>query len=527
MKLKNYYIKVDKMNSEEFNNHILQLILQGKAFNDKNNNESSNSLFEKICSERNQLIMNNKLPNKPYSNIYQKENQFYEKYNHEEPQCITHEIPFNIPNNWKWVRFESIVDFKIGKTPQRKNSEFWNSKEVPWISISDFKAKYINYTKEKISKKALDKSFKNKIVPKDTLLMSFKLTIGKTAILGMDAVHNEAIISIYPFFDYNNIIRDYLYWALPLMSKMGNIKPTLKGNTLNSNSISKLLIPLPPLKEQKRINELMSIVQKYISSHEKLNDLNKYFFTEFKKLVLKNAFQGKLKIKNSNNETANILLKRIYSERDKFIENGVIKNKNYSIIYKTNNKIYEKERYNDNSICIDNEIPFDIPHSWEWARLDTLVYNFGQKVPDKKFTYIELNSIDNKHFKLKNNEKILDEKEAPSRARKIVKNGSIIFSTTRPYLLNMCIINKEFKYEPIVSTAFAVLNTIDGVFNEYLFYYLQSPYFLKYVTSHMTGSSPPTINNKNFYKSLVPIPPIEEQIDIVNQIKKMLSNQHI
>ena len=511
------------MNSEEFSNHILQLILQGKAFND-NNNESSDSLFEKICFERNQLIMNNKIPNNPYSNIYQKDNQFYEEYNHDEPQCITDEIPFNIPNNWKWVRFESVVDFTIGKTPQRKNPEFWNSKDVPWISISDFKDKYINYTKEKISKKALKNSFKNKIVPKDTLLMSFKLTIGKTAILGMDAVHNEAIISIHPFFDQDNIFRDYLYWILPIMSKMGDIKPTLKGNTLNSTSINKLLIPLPPFKEQKRINELMNVIHKYISSHEKLNELNNYFFTEFKKLVLKNAFRGKLAIKNSNNESANILLKKIYSERDKLIENGDIKNKNYSIIYKNNNKIYEKKRYNDTTICINDEIPFDIPHSWEWARLDTLVYNFGQKIPDKKFTYIELKSIDNKNFKLKNNEKILNEKEAPSRARKIVKNGSIIFSTTRPYLLNMCIINREFEYEPIVSTAFAVLNTIDGIFNEYLFYYLQSPYFLNYVTSHMTGSSPPTINNKNFYKTLVPIPPLEEQINIVNQIKKLLSN---
>ena len=94
--------------------------------------------------------------------------------------------------------------------------------------------------------------------------MSFKLTIGKVGILRTDAFHNEAIISIYPIHDYNNIFQSYLMYILPVVAKTGNIYSAIKGNTLNKTSISNLLIPFPPLAEQKRIvsklDELLSII---------------------------------------------------------------------------------------------------------------------------------------------------------------------------------------------------------------------------------------------------------------------------
>ena len=108
--------------------------------------------------------------------------------------------------------------------------------------------------------------------------------------------------------------------------------------------------------------------------------------------------------------------------------------------------------------------------------------------------------------------------KAPSRARKIVKEGSIIYSTVRPYLLNMCIIDKKFSHEPIASTAFAILNPFKGLNNKYLFYYLQTPTFINYVNKVMSGVAYPAINDKKLYNALITLPPLEEQKRIVEKI---------
>ena len=133
------------------------------------------------------------------------------------------------------------------------------------------------------------------------------------------------------------------------------------------------------------------------------------------------------------------------------------------ITFKENNQFHEK--IGNKVVCINEEILFQIPKSWNWVRLGDIVYNFGQKKPDKTFSYIDVGSIDNKNLRLNQQENILTKDKAPSRARKIVKEGSIIYSTVRPYLLNMCIIDKKFSHEPIASTAFAILNPFKGVNN--------------------------------------------------------------
>ena len=112
---------------------------------------------------------------------------------------------------------------------------------------------HITHTKEHITEVALKEIFKNRIDPAGTLLMSFKLTVGRVSILDTDAVHNEAIIAVYPIFDCTRILQTYLFCLLPTISQWGESKWAIKGKTLNSESLSNLLIPLPPLEEQKRI----------------------------------------------------------------------------------------------------------------------------------------------------------------------------------------------------------------------------------------------------------------------------------
>ncbi|MEQ2546358.1 restriction endonuclease subunit S, partial [Alistipes intestinihominis] len=167
---------------------------------------------------------------------------------------ITDDIPFEIPETWQWCRLGTIVKMRIGKTPPRGEQVYWSNGTHDWVSISDMvEGGIIKTVKEKVSDMAVNEIFKYRPSPKGSLLMSFKLTVGRTSILGIDAYHNEAIITIVPYVDVDNIFRNYLFHILPTISLSGDSKDAIKGKTLNNKSLNSLLIPLPPLLEQKRI----------------------------------------------------------------------------------------------------------------------------------------------------------------------------------------------------------------------------------------------------------------------------------
>lgn len=170
-------------------------------------------------------------------------------------------------------------------------------------------------------------------------------------------------------------------------------------------------------------------------------------------------------------------------------------------------------------------LPFELPDSWAWARLKDIVFNSGQKTPIEKFCYIDIGSIDNKHQKLNSEETIIEANKAPSRARKIVKYGDILYATVRPYLHNMCIVDRDFACEPIASTGFAVMSCKKDIYNYFLFYYLLSPSFDQFANSsdNSKGVAYPAINDDKLYKAIVPIPPYNEQIRIVDQIQLILT----
>ena len=246
---------------------------------------------------------------------------------------------------------------------------------------------------------------------------------------------------------------------------------------------------------------------------------------QLKNSILQMAVQGKLVPQDPNDEPASVLLERIRAEKEQLIKEGKIKKeKNPSIIFRgADNLPYEKVGKNE-PVCIADEVPFDIPESWEWVRLRTLTYNHGQKKPTSEFCYIDIGSIDNKHQKLNEQETIVAPEKAASRARKIVNEGDILYSTVRPYLHNMCIIDREFSREAIASTGFAVLKCCADYSNEFLFYYMMSPDFDSYAndTANSKGVAYPAINDERLSMALVPIPPVSEQRRILKQLLEIL-----
>jgi type I restriction enzyme S subunit len=250
---------------------ILQAAVQGKLVEQDPADEPASALLERIRAEKEKLIKAGKIKRDKNGDsvIFRRDNSHYEKLGGVE-RCIDDEIPFDVPDSWAWVRLGSVVYYSMGKTPPRKETEYWDNTHS-WVSIADMISDgVITATKEGVSQYAFEKTFRGKKSAIGTLIMSFKLTVGKVSLLGIEAFHNEAIISIYPLADTDNIIRDYLFKTLPLISQSGDTKNAIKGNTLNSDSIDALLIPLPPLPEQRRIvakiNELPAFAERLITS---------------------------------------------------------------------------------------------------------------------------------------------------------------------------------------------------------------------------------------------------------------------
>ena len=226
-----------------------------------------------------------------------------------------------------------------------------------------------------------------------------------------------------------------------------------------------------------------------------------------RKKVIDLAIQGKLTEQLPEDGNAESLYAQIQEEKTKLIKEGKIKKEKPLIPIS------------------ESEIPFEVPRNWKWVRIGDVTYNHGQKTPEDTFCYIDVGTLDNVHHKLNEMENIVEVNDAPSRAKKIVVFGDVLYSTVRPYLHNICVVDKSFSYEPIASTAFAVMHTFEEmIINKYLFFWLLSEWFDKYANGDSSkGTLYPAIGEKDFYNGLVPMPPYEEQKRIVEIIERTVS----
>lgn len=230
------------------------------------------------------------------------------------------------------------------------------------------------------------------------------------------------------------------------------------------------------------------------------------------------------------------------------IDTNTIKDRILSFAYQ--GKLVEPSQLSNDSIeaihaCTKGYIPvseeeylIDIPKAWKWTRLGYVTSNHGQVTPSDTFSYIDVGTLDNVNHRLSSSENIVEAKDAPSRAKKVVEAGDVIYSTVRPYLHNICIIDKDFSYTPIASTAFCVMHANEEVLdNKFLFYWLLTKEFDKYSNGDPSkGALYPAIGEKDLLKGVIPLPAVSEQKAIVAKIEavfeildeiNVLQNQYV
>ncbi|HCI6433297.1 TPA: restriction endonuclease subunit S [Klebsiella quasipneumoniae subsp. similipneumoniae] len=229
-----------------------------------------------------------------------------------------------------------------------------------------------------------------------------------------------------------------------------------------------------------------------------------YGIKKLRELILELAVRGKLVPQDLNDEPASELLKRIAAEKAELVKQGKIKKQ------KPLPEINEDEK------------PFELPKGWEFMRMDHVGHDWGQKAPENDFTYIDVGSI-NKELGTISEPGVINPKDAPSRARKIVRRNTVLYSTVRPYLLNIAVVDEDYDPEPIASTAFAIIHPWNGISSTFIYHYLRSPIFVSYVESCQTGIAYPAINDKQFFTGVIAIPPVEEQLRIVSKVNELMS----
>ena len=333
--------------------------------------------------------------------------------------------------------------------------------------------------------------------------MSFKLTVGRVSILDIDAVHNEAIISIFPYCDNEGVVQSYLFQLLPIISQYGDSKNAIKGKTLNDTSICNLMIPIPPLEEQKRIvakiKELLPLIEHYEVAWTKLGNLNQRFPLDMQKSILHMAIQGKLVEQRKDEGTADRIVETI------------------------------KKHHRDLKPCKDelnfSAMDFDIPDSWTIVELNQL-YDFVDyrgKTPTKISEGVFLvtaSNIRKGYMDYTRKEYISPEEYETRKSRGITHKGDLLFTTEAPMgNAALCDLDECSCGQRIITFQEYEKNT---ALPELFMYFILSPQFQQQLLDNCTGTTAKGIKADKLKHFKLPLPPYDEQIRILKKLKDVL-----
>ena len=446
-----------------------------------------------------------------------------------EVKCIDEEIPFEIPQGWKWERIGNLFETTSGSTPLSRNPDYYQNGSINWVRTTDLNNGVLCKTEIQITEKACS-DYNLTILPRNSVCIAMyggAGTIGKHSILQFDTTINQSVCAIKPN-GYCNM--DYLHTFIEYQRPywMDFAAGSRKDPNINQLIIKHCLLPIPPQKEQVRIVENLRLLNPHIARFGecqiKLEHINKEISDLLKKSILQEAIQGKLVPQIAEEGTAQELLEQIKAEKQKLVKEGKLKKSALAtsvIFHGDDNKYYEQ--IGKKRLDITDEIPFVIPETWQWVRVrDVFQLNPKNEAEDEKLVaFIPMEKISAGY----KSDFTFDTAKWGTIKKGFTHfaNGDVAFAKITPCFQN----RKSAIFHDLPNgigagtTELKVLrpygNTID---RWYLLYFLESPYFIDEATFKGTANQQRIVVGY-LEDKLFPLPTQKEQQCIVAQIEKL------
>ena len=526
------------MNGKQLKNSILQWAIQGKLVPQDPNDEPASVLLEKIRQEKERLIKEKKIKrDKNASIIYRGEdNSYYEKILATgEVKCIDEEVPFEIPKGWEWCRLNevatSVTDFVASGSfaSLRENVKYYSTKEYALlVRTKDLSCNFSNdlvYT----DKHGYDFLSNSNLFGGELILPNIGASIGKVFIvpnlnMPMTLAPNSVMIRLD-----DECTKSWLYnvFSSPFgYDILWSISSSTAQGKFNKTDFRKVLVPIPPIEEQNRIvtkiKELSPYIEKYSKAQEHLDVWNVAIKEILQKSILQEAIQGKLVPQIAEEGTAQELLEHVKAEKQKLVKEGKLKKSalNDSVIFHgDDNRYYEK--IGKKCLDITEQIPFEIPNSWTWARMGQIGdWGAGSTPQRGNQDYYGGNILWLKTGELNNGIVYDTEEKITQRAfqdcsLRMNKIGDVLIAMYGATIGKLAIVGKELTTNQACCGC-----TPYVVFNWYLFYFLMASRdtFIK----KGEGGAQSNISRVKLVEYLIPLPPLREQKRIVQKIEQLM-----
>ena len=514
------------MTAQQLKNSILQMAVQGKLVPQDPNDEPASVLLERIRAEKERLIKEKKIKREKNPSVIFKgaDNTPYEKIGDEVRSLA---IPFDIPDGWVWIHPTDIGYFGSGKTPTPDQLSKFGT--VPYFKVADMNAagneivlcNSNSFLKFPDSMKLFSKGAV--VYPKN----GGAVFTNKKRILGQDSLVDLNTGSYTPFSQMDEKFFYYLFSTVDFQKYYkGTALPTV-----DMDAVQEIVWALPPLAEQKRIVTAIELslplIDKYEETHSQLSRLQNSFPEALKKSILQEAVQGKLVPQDPSDEPAEALLGRIRAEKQRLIKEGKIKkDKHESVIFRRDNSHYEKR--GSEEVCIDEEIPFEIPENWAWCRassLGTMIRGRGIKRTETVaqgcpcIRYGEIYTTYETSF----DSTVSFVPETLDKDCLHFSYGDVVFTLTGENKVDIAKTVAFLGEGQIAAGGDLAFWTHHGMNPLYLVYYMASPYCIELKRRTATGDIIVHISTSKVGDFLVPIPPIKEQNRIVSAIEQLFA----
>ena len=518
------------MTGQQLKNSILQMAVQGKLVPQDPNDEPASVLLERIRAEKEQLIKEGKIKKEKNPSVIFRgaDNLPYEKVGKNKPVCIADEVPFDIPESWEWVRLESICTKLVdGDHNPPKGCSY----ETAYVMVSStninddciVELEKVRY----LEKNIFDKENERTNAATGDIFFTSVGSLGRSCVYegGLNICFQRSVSVIHTL-----IFNYYLKYCLDSAYIQQKIVREATGTAQKGfylNQLALLLIPIPPIKEQHRIVskylETVQMQKEYYKTNETLDVLNSRFPATLKKSILQYAVQGKLVPQDPADEPASALLERIRIEKEQLVKEGKIKrDKHESVIFRRDNSYYEKvdgiER------CIDDELPFEIPDSWEWTTIGTTCINiqYGSSRKSEStgtMAVLRMGNIQNGRI---DTQKLVYTSDKEEIAHYPLEYNDLLFNRTNSKEL----VGKTAIYKSEVSAIYAgyLIRITPLIDSDYLNYVMQTQFYWVYcqnVRSDAIGQS--NINAEKLKNFIYPLPPLHEQKRIAKKLNSIFT----